>query len=538
VEQELDQLRQERDKYKNALAERDKQIALLLEKLRLVQLQRYRASRETTPLTGQEAFVFNEPEQIADEEEQPAPEKISIAGYDRKPRAKASREDRLEGLEVVVIRNELPEDQRQCSCGGTLREMSVQKSNKLVTVPARLYVECTETVSYVCGDCPRQDEPRITIVTPKTAPQPFPQSLASASAVAYVLDQKYTMSIPLYRQEAAFARLGVTLSRQTLANWVLESAFWFNWIYDRMKAHLLRRDVLFADETTVQVLHEEGRSPQTKSYLWQYSGSGRDGPAIVLFEYQKTRAAEHPIAFLRGFHGYLHVDGYAAYERLPGVTLVGCMAHVRRDFLEAHNSLPFDLRKGKPTAASVAIGYCNKLFEIERELQTLSPAERVAMREQKSRPLLEAFRTWLDRESLDALPKSKLGQAIGYTLGQWPKLTAYLQDGRLNISNNFSERNIKPVVIGRKNWLFANTPRGATASATIYSMVITALSNGLVPFSYLTYVLQELPKIVVSQKYVTEMERNPLTSEQMARLDELLPWSSSLPSECRMPASG
>jgi hypothetical protein len=351
--------------------------------------------------------------------------------------------------------------------------------------------------------------------------------------------------LPLYRQEAAFARRGVSLSRQTLANWMLKGGDWLQIIYDRLYELLLKRDILHGDETTLQVLHEPGRAATTKSYLWLYR-SGRDGPAIeasagcvsptgpiVLFDYQPTRAAEHPKRFLQGFQGYLHVDGYAGYESLarktpqtdgtlapPNVILVGCWSHARRGFAEPLAALPPELRNSGKTAAEQGLKFCNKLFAIERDLKDATPEDRLAGRIQHSQPVLDNFRIWLTLQAEAVLSKSATGDAVTYCLNQWPKLIAFLQDGRLEIDNNRAERSIKPFVIGRKNWLFANTVKGANASATIYSMVETAKENGLNPYAYFTYLFEQLPNIDIKDN---------------AEIDKLLPWANDLPQNCRVP---
>src|SRR5690606_5061213 len=263
---------------------------------------------------------------------------------------------------------------------------------------------------------------------------------------------------------------GIQLSRQTLANWTLAaSERWLQRVYNRLHAHLLSRDILHADETTVQVLHEPGRSAQNTSYMWLYR-SGRDGPPIVLFDYQTTRAARHPQEFLSGFAGFLHVDGYAAYESLEGVTLVGCWAHARRGFDEALKALPPSAKTGRSLARE-GLEYGNRRVAIERTVKNAYQAERHARRLERSVQVLEAFRTWLDEQTPQTLPKSALGKAMAYCQKQWPKLTAFLQDGRLELDNSRAERSIKPFVIGRKNWLFANTPRGARARPGRYSSV-------------------------------------------------------------------
>ena len=191
----------------------------------------------------------------------------------------------------------------------------------------------------------------------------LPGSLVSPSAMAYIMTQKYVESMPLYRQEKQFARLGIELSRQTLANWMIQGAEqWLEPLYKRMHEHLLKQDILHADETTLQVLREPGRSAATNSYLWLYR-TGRDGPAIVLYDYQTTRARKHPRRFLSGFKGYLHVDGYDGYNGLPDITLVCCWAHARRKFTEALKALPAEKRNAD-VAAKIGLDFCNQLFAI------------------------------------------------------------------------------------------------------------------------------------------------------------------------------
>ncbi|GFN22544.1 hypothetical protein TAMC210_08600 [Thermanaeromonas sp. C210] len=342
--------------------------------------------------------------------------------------------------------------------------------------------------------------------------------LALPLCLSYIMTQKYGEGLPLYRQEQQFKSWGIDLSRQTMANWVLHGAnTYLTLIYDRLHEHLLKRDLLHADETTLQVLHEPGREPTTKSFLWLYR-TGRDSPPIILYDYQTTRAGKHPRRFLAGFKGYLHVDGYAGYHELSDVTLVGCWAHARRKFDEALKALPEEKRHAA-VAAREGLEFCNRLFAIERELKDVTPEERYQIRQVRSQPVLDEFLAWLKKQKAQVLPKSAFGQAVYYCLSQWDKLVAFLQDGRLEIDNNRSERSIKPFVIGRKNWLFANTPRGAKASAIVYSIIETAKENRLNPFHYLTYLFERLPNL------------DPQDKEE---LDQLLPWSDTLPPICRM----
>ncbi len=238
----------------------------------------------------------------------------------------------------------------------------------------------------------------------------------------------------------------------------------------------------------------------------------------IPYEYQTTRANKHPKKFLEGFTGYLHVDGYSDYNELPDVTLVGCWSHARRKLDEALKALPKEKRTAD-VAAKKGLVFCNRLFEIERALKDTPASERCSIRLEISKPVLDEFMVWLQDQRPKVRLKSAFGQAIAYCLNQWIKLEAFLQDGRLELDNNRAERSIKPFVLGRKNWLFSNTPRGARTSAAVYSIVKSAKENGLNPFHYLQYLFEKMPNLDIQDKDV---------------LDELLPWSEALPPECRV----
>jgi len=498
----------------------EQQLSVLQEQVLLARRHRFGPSSERTHPDQASLFetvdeLFNEAEAVKDEEDAEA-EKETITYQRRKKRV--SFQQKLEELPASrTVKHELPEEERVCpQCEGQLHVMKVERRRELHIIPARVEVVEHERDVYVCRHCER----RGTSVPIVKAPMPeplLPGSGASASAAAYIMTEKFDKSVPLHRQEQQLVA-EIELSRQTMSNWLIGSRErYLGPFCERMGHHLRLRDVLHMDETFVQVLREPGRDATTKSTMWLMA-TGRDGPPIFLFDYQLTRSAEHIQKLLQGYSGYLHVDGYAGYEGLPGVKLVGCWAHVRRKFDEALSALPPSKRSKGPVAAQEGLDYCNRLFSIERQLKHLSPEERKARRQELSVPVLTEFKAWLERQKSLVLSKSALGKAISYTLKQWPKLTVFLEDGRLSIDNNRAEQAIRPFVVGRKNWLFANTPRGAAASATIYSIVTTAKANNLRPYEYLKYLLEQLPNIDI-----TDPEA----------LDALMPWSDTLPPECR-----
>ena len=490
-----------------------REITYLKAQVRLLTAKRFSSSSEKTSHIDQQKleFVFNEVEATAEPSE-PEPELVTVSEHKR-AKSKGRKNLSLEGLPENVIEYRLSEEEEVCPCGNRRHVIGKEVSKELVVIPAKFYVNVHVQYVYACRSCetnPDSGQPAVV-----TAPKPksaFPGSFASPSVVADVIEQKYVMGVPLYRQEQQWERRGISLSRQNMANWVMRAAEnWFEPIYEKMKATLLGQDIIYADETTVQVLQEEGRKAESKSYMWLYR-SGRYGPGIVLYEYQPSRAGEHPRQFLQGFKGYLLTDGYSGYNNLPGVTNVGCWAHARRGFSDA--SIAGGGKKKKPKALE-GLEFCNRLFNIEKELRELTPEERYKERLLRSKPVLEEFSAWLHATKDVCLPQSHLGKAVQYCLNQWEALNGFLLDGRLEIDNNRSERSIKPFVISRKNFLFCNTPRGARASAITFSIVESAKENGLKPYEYIKYLLEQLPNATSSD------------------LERFMPWSPEIPDYCR-----
>lgn len=508
----IEELQKRCEQLEQENAELTAKVNWFMEQFRLSKQRQFSSSSERTNLD--QLQLFNEVEVEAKPTPEPTEETIT---YKRRKR-QGHREAQLENLPVETIEYRLPEEEQVCSCcGGALHEMSVEVRQEIKVIPAEVKLVKRVRYVYSCRHCEQEEITTPIVTAPMPAPV-LPGSLASPSAIAYIMTQKYVDGLPLYRQEQQLTRLGVELSRQTMANWMIYGADnWLSLIYGRMHQLLLEQEILHADETKLQVLHEPGRKAQTQSYMWLYR-TGREGPPIVLYDYQETRAGKHPRQFLSGFKGYLHVDGYTGYDGLLYITLVACWAHARRKFDEALKVLPAEQRS-LPVAAKEGLDFCNQLFAIERDLKEATNDERYQARLARSRPVLDAFLAWLNYQKPRVLPKSALGQAIQYCLNQWNKLEAFLMDGRLELDNNRSERSIKPFVIGRKNWLFANTPRGARASAIIYSIVETAKENSLNPFIYLTYLFEKLPNIDVKDPDA---------------LGKLLPWSATLPIICRM----
>ena len=446
------------------------------------------------------SFTYNEAEAYASGTKAAAEKPVAVKAHERKRQSGNVLDVVPEGTRTEVVEHRLPENERICSaCSSELVEIGKEVRRTLQMKPAEFWVREDVYYTYACKNCEKETG-EANIVKAAKEPALLPGSFASAEAVAYLAAQKFVMYSPLYRLEQEFNRQGLKLSRQTMANWLLKaSEKWLRPVYDALHKRLCREPVLHADETTLQVLKEPGRSSTSKSYMWLYRTSGCAKQAIVLYEYQPTRKAEHAEAFLKGFSGWLHADGYQGYHRLPGnIRVVGCWAHARRKFDEALSTLPQEKRKDSP--AAMGEWYCSQLFKLEQALAELTPEERYEKRLEQEKPVLDALLSWANAMQAKTAPKSALGRAIHYLLEQWPYLTRYLEEGRLELSNNRAERSIKPFVMGRKNWLFANTAGGAQASAVIYSLIETAKENGLDPYRYLLWLLQNAPQLSETNK--------------------------------------
>jgi transposase len=510
LEQTNRELRTQNNELKNKVAELEALVKWYEEQTKLAKRRQFAASSEKTE-DAEQLGLFDEAETTADPkaEEKATFEEIT---YTRKKRV-GKRDDDLSKLPLETVEHELPESERVCpECGGALHEMSTQEHCEIEVIPPQFKAVRHVQHIYACRSCERNNDHVPILKAP--VPEPVIRgSLASPSAVAHIIVEKYVKAVPLYRQEQSLLRDGICLSRQTMANWITKCAQdWLEPIYALLKERLLQEEVLHADETVVQVLREPGKKANTESYEWLYRTSGCAEHPIVLYEYQPTRSSSHPKRFLEGWKGYLHTDGYQGYHRLDGVTVVGCFAHARRKFDEALKILPAEARPG--SAAAKGLNFCNKLFQMEREFVNLSPEERFGQRLERSLPVAEEMLSWA--QSFAGTPRSALKKAADYFIGQWPWLKNLYLDGRLELSNNRAERSIKPFVIGRKNWLFSNTPKGARASSVLYSIIQTAIENGLHPFLYLKFLFESAPNSTMSQ------------------LPSLLPWYPDVQAACKV----
>ena len=462
-------------------------ISQLLEQLKLARHKRFGSQSEKSDENTSQQCLFNEAVlPINQDEIEKADEEITIATHQRKASKKPGRKPLPAELPREAIIYDIADEEKICHCGCKLEHIDNDTSEQLEIIPAKVYVVKHVRKKYACRDC---------FDTIKTAPlkkQPIPRSIAAPGLLAHTLIAKYQDHLPLYRQEQMLTRIGIDIPRATLSLWVIKCATLFDPLVKLMEEIIQDYDVAWADETRVQVLKEPGRKAKTKSWMWAFGGGPPDKFCLV-YRYDTSRGHEVPYGFLDGFKGYLHCDGYSAYDLLSiktGVTQVGCWYHARRKFTDAEKI------SDKPGLATQAIKKIGVLASIEANIkeQQLDAAAAYHYRNEHAAPLIDEFKAWLDEHRPKTPPKSLIGKAMTYTSNQWPKLKNYLADGRLENNNNRMERAIKPFAVGRKNWMFSNSVQGAKSGAIIYSLIETCKAHDLEPYDWFKHVLEKLPE--------------------------------------------
>jgi transposase len=496
---ENESLRAERDRYK---LERDHYKAQLDARLRALY-----AARSEARQGAQQPLVFNEAEAqtegVAGVDD--THDTVAVASHTKR---KPGRKPLDPKLPREVVRIELPIEQRVCAHDGTaLIEIGVEVAEQLDIVPALLKVIRTERVKYACPCCDH------SLKVAPTVPALIPRSLLTPQAQAWIVTAKYQDGLPLYRQASILTRCGGGIVRNTLATTAVRLGQSVQPLINLLQDHCLAADVLHMDETVIQVLKEPGRAPQDRSYFWiRATGSG---PPIRLFTYAPSRAGKTAVDLLDGAHGVLMTDGYDAYDlatRIRGLIHLGCMTHARRGFIEAEDALPKEQRGGDHPASRMLVLF-RALYTVEDDatVSKASAEQRLALRQERSSVIIARIREQLETLLPITLPQSPLGKALGYLHRQWPKLIRFLDNGAWPLCNNLAENAIRPFVVGRKAWLFADTVAGAQASANLYSLIETAKANGLEPYRYLCRLFVDLPK-----------------AKTYDQLEPLLPWNIRL----------
>ena len=476
---------------RDQLAHQSLFIDQLLEQIKLAQHHRFGVKSEhISPdqlrlLLDEEQNISSDQvdlnDDLADQAETTSPIKRNKRGRRRLP----------DHLPRVEIKHTLSAEACRCEhCCSALEPISQKITEQLDIVPAQVRVMRHVRQTYQCPHC---DDVLATTPLPS---QPIPKSNATPGTLTYLIIAKYLEGMPLYRLERQLARYGMPVPRATLASWMIQCGQLVQPLINLMRDRLLSYDIIAMDESRYQVLKEVGKTPQSQSYIWVQRGGPPDEP-IILYDYDPSRSQSVPLRLLDGFKGYLQTDAYEGYGAVCSaneLVSVGCMAHARRKFdeaLKAQRSV--DPSKQKSTLAAQALMQIQALYRIEREIKLRSSDEIKRARQARSVPLLNELKTWLDANIIVVPPRSTIGKAMNYLNKQWDKLTVYTTDGRLRIDNNLCENAVRPFVMGRKSWLFANSVAGANASANLYSLVETVKANGHEPYAYIKHVLTELP---------------------------------------------
>ena len=500
------------DTLKQLVAAKDARIAILEEQLRLAAVRAYAPKSEKLASLAQ-FDLFNEAETFASKPDGDAQAaEVEVPAHTRE---RGKRKPIDAALPRQRIEHDIPDAEKTCACGCQLTRIGEVTSEQFDLVPARAQVLQHVRFKYACRSCEGTSHDGKAVITAPLPAQPIPKSNASPGLLAHVTTSKFVDGLPLYRQEGILARYKISVSRTALACWMIKLGDLVTPLINLMNETQLGYDVLQMDETSVQVLKEDGRPATAKSYMWVRRG-GPPGQRIILFDYAPTRAASVPLRLLEDYKGYLQSDGYAGYNapaRREGVIHVGCLDHARRKFVDAVKA-QHALAGGERGLAPQALLLIRKIYAIEKLARgaEMTADERHQLRSEKARLLWDELRAWLDANRNATPPQSLTGKAISYLADEWPRLIRYLDDGRVEVSNVKCENAIRPFVVGRKAWLFSDTPAGAHASAKLYSIVETAKAARLEPYTYLRHIFEKLPQAIT-----------------LADIEALLPWNVAQP---------
>lgn len=519
---------QELEASKRIIAERDEkirkqniQIDNMIQALLHARKKLFGPSTEVTQTDGQ-LSLFESVQELA-EQLNLSKEKITVKPYTRTARKPGVRKEMLAGFPQEVEEYVLPAEEKCSVCGGEMKVTGKKVVRTEVEFqPAKLIVKQIIQQVAKCVNCGTEDSPNEKCHFQKAAVPvpPLAHSISTPFLIAQVMYQKFALGLPLSRQEKDWYRLGLVLSRSNMANWVIRcSEEWFEPVYWRIHEKLLECALIHMDETRIQCNKEEGKLPSSESFMWVMRSAASEDIQAAFFFYSRSRGGENARKMLKDFNGYLITDAYAGYDTVPDIKRALCWSHARRYLIE---SIPLDSQGKEIPGSKGAEGreYINLLFKVEEEIKNLPYEEKKQKRQDASKPILDAFWTWVEKTSAMYTTNEKLTQALGYCQNQRKYLETFLEDGRIPLSNNYCEANIKPFATARRAWLFADTPKGAFANGVLYTLVESARANDLDVYEYLKHLLIEMP--------------NNHHLENPSVIDRLLPWSKELPEQCRM----
>ena len=500
------------------IGELEKLNELLSEQVTLLRKYRFaRSSERWTDEDRRQQRLFDEAEEGVfrlTAAIEPETERIS---YTRK-KGKKGRKPLPDDLPRTVIVHELSQEERRCrnegcsrygSCAKCRPVIGEESREELEFIPAQIMVKHHVYRKYGEIECEEfeADESQPGVIAAPREKRIVTGGIVTASLLSQIVVSKFADALPFYRQERIFARIGIRISRQNMCNWTIQASRACDRYLDLLRRKIREGPLINMDETSLQVLNEPNRPADSKSFMWVMVGTQHEGHRVVLYTYSPRRDGEMAESLLKGYRGALQTDGYSGYNSVggwDGIWHVGCTLHSRRKFFEAHVGAQ---KKGQ---AKTGLNYIKGLYRIEHELRDaeLPDNEFVVARRKAAAPVLRKFKKWLEGMVKTVPPQSLLGQAVYYTVSEYKRLVRYLKYAYLTPDNNVAEQAIKPFAVGRKNWLFNNTPLGAHASAAMFSLVESAKANNLDPFHFMYRLFEELPQADTEEK-----------------LEKLLPWN-------------
>lgn len=505
-----------------ALADMQTRLDEMTEELKLLRKKLFGSSTEhmSNPYVNSDQltiypFLGIEPEK---EPEPVEAEYIEIQGYTKSKKAKSTLKEQFSNIPVKqVFIDSLSDEDKLCpTCGTEMQPIGTEIIRReVIHVKPSMYMLEYVGTTYGCPVCKDTEDPQF--VKDNKAPAALIKgSYTSPSLTSWVLYEKFAKSVPFYRLEKSLEELGAKISRTTMANWAIQcNSLYFKNLTDYFHRELLKRKYLMMDETPIQVLHEPGRTPESKSYVWLMR-SGNDGlPPIIYYRYAPTRSGDVALELTDGIQPgtYLMCDGFSGYNKLKDVRRCTCYAHIRRYFYEA---IPAGHDRDITNPAVQGIMYCNKLFSYENKYaeRHYKPETIKKRRLKDEKPVIEAFLDWADKQVVTG--NSKFSKALTYFKNRRNDLMTYLEDGHCSLSNNWSENSIRPVTVGRKNWLFSSSVDGAEASMNIYTIIEMAKLHGLNRQKYIEYILEHRPSA-------------EMTDEELSLL---APWNKDVQETC------
>jgi len=489
------------DKKSEVIGVQKKRIAILEEYLRLAKHKQFGSSSEKNALQGE---LFNEVELLADGDSDVSGEITPEPADEEEPKKKRTGR---KGLSAALPREQVHHCLSDEDKEGAIDTFFVTVKEELDIVPAKARVieHLQEKAVFVDDQGSR---------SLKAAPRPLHplgKAIASISLLVYLIISKYADGLPLYRLEGILKRYGGEITRTTMANWLIRLSKQVQPVVNLLEEEMFTGTYMQGDETRMQVLKEPGTEATSTKYMWIMRGGPPD-KTVVMFNYDKSRGKAVAQRLLEGFEGkYFQSDGYAGYDgvcKAKGISHLGCWDHARRKFIDSVKAAPKAKKSAKPSVAHVAVSKIDALYRIERKIETWNDEEKRLYRQEYSVPKLAALKLWLEEREPKVDRDSKTGKAIRYTLNQWDKLIRYCEHGALNISNVLAENAIRPFVVGRKAWLFADTPDGARASAIFYTLIETAKANNIDPYEYVHFLISGVAAV-----------------ESVEGYEKLLPWS-------------